>query len=176
MKPANKRRASPRDFQGSPPESASTSEEDIRVRLGELHIRQQDFRRHGQDSLGVDHAGLTTMIHLAHVGTATPTSLAGVLESSTAATSLVLNRLEASGHVSRTPHPTDRRKVIVAPAPASVAAARTVVAPVMDGIARLTADLTPQERDTVSRFLQGVIDVYDNVLTNPRSRPSGARQ
>lgn len=83
------------------------------------------------------------------------------------ATSQVLNHLEASGHVSRTPHPTDRRKVIVAPAPA--AAARHVVAPIMDGIARLAADLTPQERDTVARFLPGVIDVYDTVL--PPSPP-----
>ncbi len=125
---------------------------------------QQRFRRHMEDSLGVDPAGLTTMIHLSGVGSDSPTAIARTLETSTAATSLVLNRLEASGHISRQPHPTDRRKVVVVATPASITSAYASASPVIDGIDRLIATLTPVERSTVAGFLQGLVDVYDDAL------------
>lgn len=74
---------------------------------------QQRLRRQMQDALGVDSAGLSTMIHLASVGTDSPTAIAAALQTSTAATSLVLNRLEVAGHISRQPHAKDRRKIVV---------------------------------------------------------------
>jgi DNA-binding MarR family transcriptional regulator len=125
---------------------------------------QQRFRREMQDALGVDSTGLNTMIHLATVGSDGPTAIAAALETSTAATSLVLNRLEAAGHVSRQPHPTDRRKVVVAPAPESLASAYECVRPIIDGIDQLSAALTPAERSTVAAFLEGVVHVYEEAL------------
>lgn len=131
------------------------------MQLLNLQLR---FRRHVQERLRVDSAGLTTMIHLSEVGSDTPTAIAHTLGTSTAATSLVLGRLEASGHISRQPHPTDRRKVVVAPVPASIASARGSATPVIDGIDRLTATLTPVERSTVAEFPHGLVHVYDDAL------------
>lgn len=125
---------------------------------------QQRLRRRMQDALAVDAAGLNTMIHLAGVGSDSPTAIAGNLQASTAATSLVLNRLEAAGHVSRRPHPDDRRKVVVAPAPQSLAAAYEVVRPIIDGIDQASAALTPAERSTVAEFLAAVVQVYEEAL------------
>ncbi len=125
---------------------------------------QLRFRRYMQDRLGVDAAGLTAMIHLAQVGSATPTAIAHTLEASTAATSLVLNRLEASGHISRQPHPSDRRKVVVTPVAASIASAYEGANPIIDGIDQLTATLTPAERSTVAGFLDGLVQVYEEAL------------
>ncbi len=130
----------------------------------ELLTVQLRFGRHVQESLGVDTAGLMTMIHLAEVGTDSPTAIANTLETSTAATSLVLDRLEAAGHISRQPHPTDRRKVVVAPSPASLAAAYERGTPVIDGIDQLATSLTSPERATVARFLDGLIHVYVDAL------------
>lgn len=130
----------------------------------ELLTLQLRFRRHIQDRLGVDPAGLTTMIHLAEVGSDTPTAIAHTLETSTAATSLVLNRLETAGHISRQSHPSDRRKVVVTPAPASIASAYEHAHPVIDGIDQLTATLTPDERSTVAGFLGGLVHVYEEAL------------
>ncbi len=129
---------------------------------------QLQFRHLVQHRLGVDYAGLSTMIHLAQVGSATPTAIAGILETSTAATSLVLTRLETSGHISRQPHPTDRRKVVVEPARASLVAAREHSRPVTDGIDQLTAALTPAERATVATFLDGLVRVYEQALRDRR--------
>lgn len=125
---------------------------------------QQQLRRLMQNALGVDSAGLNTMIHLAKVRTDTPTAIAGTLDTSTAATSLVLNRLEAAGHISRQPHAHDRRKVVVAPAPESLASAYECVRPIIDGIDHVSASLTPAERSTVAGFLEAVVHVYEEAL------------
>lgn len=156
------REGSPTD--GSPGATVRSVDQGIRDDLMELLALQLRFRRHVQDSLGVDSAGLSAMIHLAGVGSDTPTAIAGTLERSTAATSLVLNRLEESGHISRQPHPKDRRKVVVVPAPASIAAAYDCANPVIDGIDRQTATLTPAERSTVAGFIAGLLHVYEEAL------------
>lgn len=129
---------------------------------------QQRFRRQMQDVLGVDSSGLNAMIHLASLGSDSPTAIAGVLETSTAATTLVLNRLEAAGHVSRLPHPTDRRKVVVAPAQESLATAYECVRPIIDGIDQVSASLTPAERSTVAGFLEAVVHVYERALRDAK--------
>lgn len=134
----------------------------------QLLTEQLRFRHLVQDALGVDYAGLSTMIHLAQVGSDTPTAIAGALETSTSATSLVLNRLETSGHVSRQPHPTDRRKVVVAPVRASLAAAQDHARPINEGIGELSGTLTAAERATVAAFLDGLVALYQRVLKDRR--------
>ncbi len=150
--------------QGPQGPAGNAVDDGIRDTLMELLTVQLRFRHLVQEGLGVDYAGLSTMIHLAQVGSDTPTAIARTLETSTAATSLVLNRLEASGHISRQPHPKDRRKVVVAPVRASLAAAREYSRPVIEGTDQLAATLTPAERSTVARFLEGLIHVYDDAL------------
>lgn len=149
-------------------ESPSDVDDDIRDRLMQLLTEQLRFRHLVQDALRVDYAGLSTMIHLAQVGSDTPTAIAGTLEMSTAATSLVLNRLEASGHISRQPHPTDRRKVVVAPVRGSLAAAREHSRPVTEGVEELAGTLTSAERATVAAFIDGLITVYQRALNDKR--------
>ncbi len=154
--------------EAAPGTQASSVDEGIRDRLMQLLTVQLRFRHLVQDRLGVDDAGLSTMIHLAQVGSDTPTAIAGTLETSTAATSLVLNRLQASGHISRQPHPTDRRKVVVAPVRGSLVAAREHARPVTEGIDELSAALTPAERATVAAFVDGLITVYQQALNDRR--------
>lgn len=136
---------------------------DVRALMRQLTERQQRFERQIAQRLKVDAAGLAALQHLIAEGPATPTELSRRLGVSTAAMSLVIDRLEAAGHVSRQPHPTDRRKVVVtASAPAREAAYRQTD-PLIEGVTRLAAALTPQERATVAMFLDGVVAVYDRV-------------
>lgn len=132
----------------------------IRDRLRRLSAEQQDFSRLMAAHLGVDAAGLAAMYVLSTGGPATPTEVARALKISTAATTLVLNRLEAAGHVGRQPHPSDRRKVVVVPAPASVDAAYELVRPVGDGVDALTAGLTADQREVITGFLDRLTDIY----------------
>lgn len=152
------------DATGATSVGAPSPDSDVRDLLMQLLTEQLRFRRVVQDALGVDYAGLSTMIHLAQVGADTPTAIAGTLGASTATTSLVLKRLEASGHVSRQPHPSDRRKVVVAPVRASLQAAREHALPVTEGIDELVAALSTTERRTVTAFIDGLVTVYQRAL------------
>lgn len=130
--------------------------------------RQHQFERHLAHQLAVDATGLAAMQHLLQAGEATPTELARELGVSTAAMTLVLDRLADAGHVTRHPHPTDRRKVVINPVAATARAAQALVDPLTTGVETLIASLDPDEQETVSTFLAGMLRVYDEVLdSNP---------
>ncbi|WP_326661247.1 MarR family winged helix-turn-helix transcriptional regulator [Streptomyces sp. NBC_00385] len=84
------------------------------------------------------------------------------LDASTAATTLVIDRLVAGGHALREPHPTDRRKVIVTPAEHWGATAYEHVAPVIGGVTDAAAELSSDEQAVVAAFLERIVAVYDD--------------
>ncbi|MYS86171.1 MarR family winged helix-turn-helix transcriptional regulator [Embleya scabrispora] len=138
--------------------------DDIRDRLRTLTLRQQRFERYLGREMRVDAAGLAVMDHLVANGPATPTDLARRLDASTAATTLVIDRLVAGGHASRAPHPTDRRKVVVSPAEDWEASAFEHVSPIVRGVNEAVESLSEQERATVAAFLDRVVKAYDDAI------------
>jgi DNA-binding MarR family transcriptional regulator len=126
----------------------------IREQLRNLTLRQQRFERYLGRRLHVDAAGLAVMDHLARR-----------LDASTAATTLVIDRLVAGGHATREPHPTDRRKVIVTPAEHWGATAYEHVAPVIEGVSDAAAELSPGEQAVVAAFLERIVGVYDEATS-----------
>ena len=141
---------------------------DIRARVQQVSIRQQRFERYLAGQLGVDHAGLQTMDHLVSTGPTTPTQLAETIEVSTAAMTLVLNRLEAAGHVRRDRHPSDGRKLVVTAEQDSIGQARQLVWPLIDGVEQLIASMEPVHRQIVADFLDGLIRIYDQATPDRR--------
>lgn len=143
-------------------DGVTLGEGDIRGQVQQLVLRQQRFERFLARQLGVDAPGLETMDYLISDGTSTPTELARRTGLSTAAMTLVLNRLEGAGHVHREPHPSDGRKLVVTPAERSREQAEQLVQPLVAGMESVIAALSPAERETVERFLVAVIAAYDN--------------
>jgi len=135
--------------------------DDIRARVQQLQVRQQRFEKVLARALEVDRGGLEAMDHLISTGPATPTELARRLEISTAATTLVLNRLEAAGHVQRSRHPSDGRKLVVTAADASAEQVYRAVQPMIDGVEAMIAAMDDDERRAVGAFLDGLIALYD---------------
>jgi DNA-binding MarR family transcriptional regulator len=134
---------------------------DIRARVQQLHIRQQRFERFLGRLLQVDHAGLEAMDHLISTGPATPTELARRLGISTAAMTLVLNRLENAGHLERSRHPSDGRKLVVTADEHSAEQVHAAVLPVIDGIESVIAAMDDTERRAVTTFLDRLLALYD---------------
>ncbi len=133
---------------------------DLRTRLRSLTAEQQQFERNLARRLSVDAAGLAAMERLVTQGPATPTELARHLEISTAATTLVINRLADSGHVTREPHPSDRRKIVVRPSSQSARTARDHVALLIEHTAQLDASFSDEQRQTVNDFLDRALEIY----------------
>ncbi|MHC5795745.1 MarR family winged helix-turn-helix transcriptional regulator [Lacisediminihabitans sp. FW035] len=136
----------------------------IGEQLHEISSLSTQFLKHVGHSLSVNDTDLAAMEHLMTEGPLTPSDLARRLAISTAATTVVVDRLSALGHVHREAHAHDRRKVVVVPTPASVQAAFDTLLPMLSGVAGVTARLSDQDRDVVSRFLADVIGVYRGAI------------
>ncbi|MGO4146218.1 MarR family winged helix-turn-helix transcriptional regulator [Paenarthrobacter sp. YAF11_1] len=97
---------------------------------------------------------------------ATPGAIASRLNISTASTTKLLDRLERAGHVTRRAHPSDRRALAIAITPETHEAATRTVGRQQAKRFLAAARLTPDERDTVMRFLDDMaqeIEVSEEV-------------
>lgn len=84
---------------------------------------------------------------------ATPGQLANYLNISTASTTKLLDRLEEGGHVTRSPHPSDRRALAILITDETHEAALNTVGRQHARRFHAAARLTAEERETVIRFL-----------------------
>jgi DNA-binding MarR family transcriptional regulator len=89
---------------------------------------------------------------------ATPGGIAHHLGVSTAATTKLLDRLEQGGHITRAPHPTDRRALQITITAETRHAAMETVGRQQAKRFYSAARLTPAERDVVIRFLTDMTD------------------
>jgi DNA-binding MarR family transcriptional regulator len=83
----------------------------------------------------------------------TPSDIARTLGTSSAATTAIIDRLELAGHVRRTPHPTDRRSVLLAPAMPAESPAREVLARHRRRREEMVELLSPAEREAMASAL-----------------------
>ncbi|OJV57251.1 MAG: MarR family transcriptional regulator [Cellulomonas sp. 73-145] len=86
----------------------------------------------------------------------TAREIADHLGISSASTTKLLDRLEAGGHIRRTPHPTDRRAIAVVVGAETRRAAERTVGREHARRFQVAAALTPDERETVIRFLDAL--------------------
>ena len=84
----------------------------------------------------------------------TPGALAAHLRISSAATTKLLDRLERDGHITREPHPTDRRALSVAITPTTRLSAMETVGKQQSRRFYAAARLTSEERAIVTRFVR----------------------
>ena len=146
----------PDDVAGPPRIGVRRATELIR----EVREVSQEFELHVGRQLTVNPTDLQAMEHLIQSGPLGPTELAKRLGISTAAVTSVVDRLTALGHVSRTQHPTDRRGIVVVPAPESVARAMEALIPMIRGIDGVLDDFEPDEQATITAYLEQVLSVY----------------
>ncbi|WEO77397.1 MarR family transcriptional regulator [Cryobacterium sp. SO2] len=140
------------------------AERDVRARIQRLGLKEQAFRRHLADQIAVDEMGLEVMDNLMSRGSSSPTELAHEINISTAAMSLVLQRLESAGHITRQRHPSDGRRLVVAATDDSVRLAYGHVLPLVNGLEAVVASMSEAERAAASDFLDKVIAAYDGAM------------
>jgi len=152
---------------GDEPDSGLPVSGRIGFQLHDIVHLSRAFERQVGAALEVNTTDLSAMEHLIQEGSLTPGELSRRLDISTAATTLVVDRLVALGHAQRHPHSSDRRKVVVVPAQESVARAFQQLHPVIGGVAVLTQELSDEERKVIEAFLARVVDVYQAALGSP---------
>lgn len=103
-------------------------------------------------------AQLLCVLH--ETGPSTQRSLADAVQVAPRTMTGLVDGLEASGHVTREPHPSDRRATLVTPTPLGADVARALVEGRLELADQLFADWTP---DRVSTLVDGLDDVLDTV-------------
>lgn len=116
--------------------------------------------------LGVNDHEMQALEHLAREA-AGPAELARLLEVSTAASTGLVDRLSAKGHVARHPHPGDRRRTVVALTDDGRSDVLTHLGPMLGHLASLDADLDEHDRAVVHRFLRGAVAAFDEATGAP---------
>lgn len=87
-----------------------------------------------------------------------PADLSERLGISTGSATELVDRLEAAGHLRRGRHPTDRRRVTLAPTDAAVGEILGALAPLFEKLDALAADFDPAERAAIQRYLRAAED------------------
>jgi DNA-binding MarR family transcriptional regulator len=104
--------------------------------------------------LGLTDSEVLAVQHLARAGELTPGQLGALLQLSSGGTTGLIHRLQRAGHVSRHPHPRDRRSAVVRLTPAIATWATEAWAPFVAEIDARASRLSEGERDVVRRFLE----------------------
>jgi DNA-binding MarR family transcriptional regulator len=113
-----------------------------------------DFDREVARLLGVNETDLRCLeILIRDVPEATPRLLADRLGLSTGSVTSMLDRLEKAGYVTRSPHPSDRRKLIVRVTGTAAGRAWELMEPLLAEGNQLLARYSAEELDLITGFL-----------------------
>ena len=143
----------------------------IGQRLKTISMLTREIGKKIGETLGVNVTDMAALEQLLTNGPLTPGQLADRLKVTTAAATQIVDRLERAGHVSRQRKATDRRKIFVVPVEASVERAFEKLAPMINGLDGVIAELAPIERKVIEDFLDQVVEVYRDVAGLPPSSP-----
>lgn len=119
----------------------------------------------------LSHSELVALEHLT-LGPMGPAELARVLEVSTAASTGIVDRLEARGHVARVADPLDRRRTSVQVTESGRAEVVGLLMPMFAALQALDEGFDPSERAVVARYLRGATAAFETVAgPAPARRP-----
>ncbi len=123
-------------------------------RWREAEQRMSDESRHTMKLGDNDMRAMRFIIVSTNQGkSVTPGMIADHLGITTASTTKLLDRLETAGHIARSPHPTDRRAMVITVNPAAHAEVEEKVGRIHARKFEVAAKLSAKEKAIVIRFL-----------------------
>lgn len=102
-----------------------------------------------------------------------PAELAEMIDVTRPAATGIVDRLVERGHAERRPHTEDRRRTEVLATDSGRAVAHTHLLPMFLALAELDASFSEEEREVVTRYLEGVLAALDRVAAEPGAEGSG---
>jgi DNA-binding MarR family transcriptional regulator len=110
--------------------------------------------------LAVNETDFTAMQHLIMNGPMTAGQLADAVGVSPGSATVMIDRLESVGHVTREPNPADRRGVLVVPKPESINQAWALIGPLIEASEVALTKLSPSERNAIEIYLDTMLAIY----------------
>jgi DNA-binding MarR family transcriptional regulator len=111
---------------------------------------------------------LAAMSHIAYAAEQLgPGELSSRLGITPAATTDLIDRLEAAGHLLRERNPADRRRVRLVPTESAKAAVRSQLADLLDRLDAVSEDFSAGERAAIQRYLEAAAAAYRDFAKDP---------
>lgn len=125
------------------------------------------MRRRSQETLGMGENDLGAMRYLLRAAeqgkTVGPKELAQYLGITSASITVLLDRLEKNGHITRQPSPFDRRALIIVPAPPSDALRQATLGDLRPELVDVVEQLSDDDAHTIVAFLSDLRDAVNQV-------------
>jgi DNA-binding MarR family transcriptional regulator len=128
--------------------------QDARAALHDFGLARDRLNIGFARALRLSAIDLYALEHLEAAGPLTPGALQQALGLTSGAVTALLDRLEERDLVSRSPHPDDRRSLLVELSPAAQADGEAELGDFHREIARAVKRLSPDDRAVVTRFLR----------------------
>lgn len=109
---------------------------------------------------------LATLERLSH-GPVGPGALARHLEVTSAAATGIVDRLSRRGHLDRVADEADRRRTQLHLTDSGRGEMQRQLLPMFQGLARLDAEFSDEERAVVERYLRGALECLETVIETP---------
>lgn len=114
---------------------------------------------------------LATLERLSH-GPVGPAALARHLEVTSAAATGIVDRLSRRGHLDRVPDEADRRRTQLHLTDSARGEMQRHLLPMFQGLARLDAEFSDEERAVVERYLRGALECLEAVIGEQPEEPA----
>jgi DNA-binding MarR family transcriptional regulator len=141
--------------------------------LRDYRASESAMRRRTRDAMSMGETDLLALRYLLEAqgsGIAlSPKDLRGRLGITSASMTSLVDRLVRSGHVTREPHPTDRRALILRPTPGSDDEVRQTLGRMHERMLEAAGSLSPDEAQTVLAFLARMREAVDHI--DPATHP-----
>ena len=126
--------------------------------LRDYRAAETEIRRSTRDSMGMGETDILALRYLLRVQASgkqvVPRDLSQFLNITSASTTSLIDRLVASGHVRREPHPTDRRSIVIVPTGESDKEVRETLGAMHRRMMAVAEGLSADEARVVVEFLQ----------------------
>ncbi|GGH91326.1 MarR family winged helix-turn-helix transcriptional regulator [Arthrobacter liuii] len=155
-----------------PVEGAQPGAVDVINALREFRTSESAMRRRTRSSATMGETDLLALRYLIDAEAAgagiRPTELAARLAITSASMTSLVDRLVAGGHVTREPHPSDRRAVILRPTPGAADEVRHNLNQMHTRMLEAAESLSAEEIKAVMHFLECMREAVDAVSSGPR--------
>ncbi|MCZ1010833.1 MarR family winged helix-turn-helix transcriptional regulator [Streptomyces lydicus] len=155
----------------------SSEQEPIKSKLGKAVQSYQaavdDFDRETARLMGVNETDLRCLEILLATEDIAPSALAAQLGLTTGSVTAMLDRLEKLGYLTRTPHPTDRRRTLVRATPEAAQRAFALLTPFVDDSAQqVFARYSAGQLELIADFLTFTRNIQEQYTQRLREMPS----
>jgi DNA-binding MarR family transcriptional regulator len=103
----------------------------------------------------------SALAHLARHGQLTPRQLGDYLGLTSGGTTALVRRLEDAGHVTRRPHPRDKRSIFLTASASVLERAGAVYAPLVEDMDAVSARFSGEERQVIGRYMTEIAHVSE---------------